>query len=107
MFNQEFCREALTWGSLQHKFVLPFLGVYELESTSQSLFVTPYTPNGTLAQWRKTTHPRPWEVEKRVWFHLLCIFVKLTNSWKILEVARGIHYLHLEGVVHGDLCGVL
>ncbi|KAF8339478.1 kinase-like domain-containing protein, partial [Amanita rubescens] len=84
----EFCRKALTWGSLQHSFVLPFLGVYEPQSMSQSFLVTPYTPNGTLAQWRKKTYPRHWEVEKRM-----------------LEVARGIRYLHSEGVVHGDLCG--
>ena len=25
---------------------------------------------------------------------------------KLEEVARGIHYIHSEGVVHGDLCGV-
>lgn len=39
------------WGSLEHKFVLPFLGIYELEAGKESRLslVSPYMTNGTLA----------------------------------------------------------
>ncbi|KAF8329633.1 kinase-like domain-containing protein [Amanita rubescens] len=88
--NVAFCREALMWRSLKHKFVLPFFGIYELQSStaSQLFLVSPYMRNGTLAQWRKTANPSVSKIEKRM-----------------LEVAEGIKYIHSEGVVHGDLRG--
>ncbi|KAF8328460.1 kinase-like domain-containing protein, partial [Amanita rubescens] len=89
--NVAFCREALMWRSLTHRFVLPFLGIYELEdgTTPQFFLVSPYMMNGNLAQWRKKANPSVAEVEER-----------------ILEVARGVEYIHSEGTVHGDLRGV-
>ncbi|KAF8336184.1 kinase-like domain-containing protein [Amanita rubescens] len=85
-----FCREALMWRSLTHKFVLPFLGIYELEdgTTPQFFLVSPYMTNGNLAQWRKKVNPSVAEVKER-----------------ILEVAQGMEYIHSEGAVHGDLRG--
>ncbi|KAF8325732.1 kinase-like domain-containing protein [Amanita rubescens] len=82
-----FCREALMWGSLKHKFVLPFLGIDEHEDGTAYL-ISPYMEKGTLAQWRKQANPSISEIEKR-----------------ILEVALGIEYIHSEGIVHGDLRG--
>ena len=66
MLEQDFCREALTWRSLNHKFVLPLLGIYEDQNASHLFFVSPYMENGTLAQWRKTANPSPTEIEERV-----------------------------------------
>ncbi|KAF8328947.1 kinase-like domain-containing protein [Amanita rubescens] len=88
--NTAFCGEALMWGSLKHKFVLPFLGIYEFEDgkESQLCLVSPYMSNGTLAQWRNKANPSISEIEHRV-----------------LEVAQGIEYIHSEGIVHGDLRG--
>ena len=58
------------WGTLKHKFVLPFLGIYEFENETVSRFflVSPYMKNGTLAQWRKKLggNPSITEIEKRV-----------------------------------------
>ena len=56
------------WGSLKHKFVLPFLGIYEIESGTVSRFflVYPYMVNGTLAQWRKRANPSIAEIEECV-----------------------------------------
>ena len=51
------------WRSLNHNYVLPFLGIYEDESTS--FLVSPYMKNGTLAQWRKK-NPSIQEIEERV-----------------------------------------
>ncbi|KAF8333689.1 kinase-like domain-containing protein [Amanita rubescens] len=85
-----FCREALMWRSLKHKFVLPFLGIHEIKGgTEPQLFlVSPYMKNGTLSRWRKQVNPSIAEIEDR-----------------LLEVARGLEYIHSEGVVHGDLRG--
>jgi hypothetical protein len=56
------------WGSLKHKFVLPFLGIYEIESgtVSRCFIVSPYMENDTLAQWRKKANPSIAEIEERV-----------------------------------------
>ena len=54
------------WRSLSHKFVLPFLGIYEDKSVKQFFLVSPYMKNGTLAQWRKEVNPSVAEVEERV-----------------------------------------
>ena len=54
------------WRSLRHKFVLPFLGIYQNESMEQIFLVSPYMRNGTLAQWRKKANPSIAEVEERV-----------------------------------------
>ena len=56
------------WGSLKHKFVLPFLGIYEIEggTVPQTFLVSPYMKNGTLAQWRKTEKPSIAEIEEHV-----------------------------------------
>ena len=67
-FKQDFYREALMWRSLQHKFVLPFLGIYEDDLASHFFLVSPYMNNGTLAQWRKTGNPSTSEIENRVRF---------------------------------------
>jgi hypothetical protein len=39
--KQDRCREALMWRSLDHKFVLPFLGIYEDQALSQFFLVSP------------------------------------------------------------------
>ena len=67
--KQDFCRQASMWRSLDHKFVLPFLGIYENEAGLQFL-VSPYMTNGTLAQWRKRAMPSLLEMEMRVRFIL-------------------------------------
>ena len=104
--EQDFCREALTWRSLNHKFVLPFLGIYEYRlAPSRAFLVSPHMKNGTLAQWRRIENPPTAEIEERV---RLFILHRLWCSLfrKILEVAHGVQYIHSEGVFHGDLRGV-
>ncbi|KAF8339493.1 hypothetical protein F5887DRAFT_460000 [Amanita rubescens] len=64
--NVDVCREALMWRSLHHKFVLPFLGIYENEAAGRIFLVSPYMTNGTLSQWRKKQAPSPLDIEKRV-----------------------------------------
>ena len=45
------------------------------------------------------------EIQKCVWF-LLPRMIMRTHSGKISEVAQGLEYIHSEGIVHGDICGV-
>ncbi|PFH49089.1 hypothetical protein AMATHDRAFT_5234 [Amanita thiersii Skay4041] len=92
LFNNDidtaFCREALTWRSLSHQYVLPFLGICVEEASSRTFLVSPYMENGTLKNWRQRVNPSASDIRQR-----------------ILECAEGIRYLHSEGVVHGDLRG--
>ncbi|KAF8351828.1 kinase-like domain-containing protein [Amanita rubescens] len=87
---QELCKEALVWRSLRHDFILPLLGIFK-EQKLQFL-VSPLMPNGTLMDWRRNIKlPSSAELAE---IHRL-----------ILEVAEGVQYLHLEGIVHGDIKG--
>ena len=94
----------MTWRILKHKFVLPFLGIYEI--APRFILVSPYMRNGTLDQWRKQTNPSIADVEKRVWLSSSNCSLMLTMSWKILQVAKGLEYIHSEGIVHGYIHGV-
>jgi hypothetical protein len=56
------------WRSLKHKFVLPFLGVHEIEDPEvpQFCLVSPYMKNGTLSRWRTEANPPVAQLEERV-----------------------------------------
>ena len=98
------------WQFLKHKFVLPFLGIYECEAygmASQFFLVSPYMGNGTLDQWRKQSNPSVAEIEKRVWLLFLQLFISWSDLLKILQVAQGLEYIHSEGIVHGCIRGVV
>ncbi|KAF8338652.1 kinase-like domain-containing protein [Amanita rubescens] len=100
--NVAFYREALMWAMLKHEFVLSFLGIYKQQE--EMFLVSPYMENGTLAQWRRNANPSVTETWKRVRLSLLILSAD-THPTKILEVARGMEYIHSEGIVHGDLRG--
>ncbi|KAF8626482.1 hypothetical protein AX17_006538 [Amanita inopinata Kibby_2008] len=85
--NVDFHREALTWRTLSHEYVLPFMGVFQ-ENESYINIVSPFMENGTLREWRKKKNPSVSDIEQRM-----------------LEVAEGIQYLHYEGIIHGDING--
>ncbi|KAF8322438.1 kinase-like domain-containing protein [Amanita rubescens] len=84
--GQDFCREALAWRSLAHRFIIPLLGIFEKKS--QLYLVSPLMQNGTLSDWRKKHRPPIFELRRLM-----------------LEVAEGFQYIHSEGIVHGDLHG--
>ncbi|KAF8351801.1 kinase-like domain-containing protein [Amanita rubescens] len=79
-----FCREALAWRSLSHKFILPLLGIYEEEGWL--FLVSPLMVHGTLSEWRRNQESDITEIHRL-----------------IQEVAEGVQYIHSEGIVHGDL----
>ena len=49
--EKDLIREAIPWGSLSHRFILPLLGIYA--ENSRLFLVSPFMANGTLRQWRK------------------------------------------------------
>ena len=103
--KKDFCREALAWGSLPHRYILPLLGVFE--DRSALFLVSPYMTNGTLSQWRHKNQPVVADIHRRVRFR--CIVVQsgeISDVRQMFEVAQAIEYIHAEGVVHGDLKGV-
>ena len=54
------------WRSLSHSYILPLLGIFEVES--QLFLVSPYMKNGTLDVWRgnKQLEPGVDEIRMRV-----------------------------------------
>ena len=49
--EKDLIREAIPWGSLSHRFILPLLGIYA--ENSRLFFVSPFMANGTLREWRE------------------------------------------------------
>ncbi|KIO28627.1 hypothetical protein M407DRAFT_71576, partial [Tulasnella calospora MUT 4182] len=76
--------EADIWILLKHPHILEFMGVYALES--EEYLVAPFAEHGALPQFLDR-HP---EVDR---------------GRLIVEIAEGLGYLHLCGIVHGDLKG--
>ncbi|KAJ7835779.1 kinase-like domain-containing protein, partial [Mycena leptocephala] len=81
---KKFSREALIWRQLAHPNILPFFGVYYLET--RLCLVSPWMENGNIMKFLEINKP-----DTRVRLSL------------ILDVALGLQYLHKENVIHGDL----
>ncbi|KIJ97729.1 hypothetical protein K443DRAFT_105163, partial [Laccaria amethystina LaAM-08-1] len=81
-------KEALLWGHLSHANILPFYGIYHLEDTHGRIsFVSPWMENGNVTEYLKT-HP-------------------LANRLLLIrDIILGIHFLHQNQVIHGDLKGL-
>ncbi|KAF9457394.1 hypothetical protein BDZ94DRAFT_232746 [Collybia nuda] len=84
--HRTFCKEALIWQSLRHPHVLPFLGVDSDTFSPYLCMVSPWMQHGTIM--RHLSENKGVDVNKLLW-----------------EVAQGLHYLHSQKVVHGDLRG--
>ncbi|KAJ7682925.1 kinase-like domain-containing protein [Mycena rosella] len=82
----QFCREALVWQTLQHKYVLPLIGIDRVSFSSSFCMVSPWMKHGTVLKYL-TEHGRD-DVDKL-----------------LLQVAEGLGYLHSMNIVHGDLRG--
>ncbi|KAJ7139274.1 kinase-like domain-containing protein [Mycena epipterygia] len=80
---KEFGREAVIWRQLSHPNLLPFFGLYYLDT--RLCLVSPWMEHGHLLQFLRNA---PSTIDR----------VSL-----ILDVAMGLEYLHSNKVVHGDL----
>ncbi|KAJ6573535.1 kinase-like domain-containing protein [Mycena vulgaris] len=82
----EFCREALVWQTLEHKYVLPLIGIDRESFPSSFCMVSPWMKRGTLLKYLNENGRD--DLDKM-----------------LLQVAEGLAYLHSMNVVHGDLRG--
>ncbi|OAX32174.1 kinase-like protein, partial [Rhizopogon vinicolor AM-OR11-026] len=82
--DEAFWREIGIWKRLRHEYIVPLLGTTTCESRVS--FVSPWMPDGTLHSYIKNL-----KKDSTTGYNLLC------------HVADGLHYLHSESVVHGDL----
>ncbi|KAJ7100146.1 kinase-like domain-containing protein [Mycena belliarum] len=83
---QEFGREALIWRQLSHPNLLPFFGLYYLDS--RLCLVSPWMSNGHVLEFLQNAPPDTDRLSL------------------ILDIAMGLEYLHRKHVVHGDLKGM-
>ena len=61
------------WAMLKHEFVLSLIGIHTPQfyfQRGETFLVSPYTENGTLAQWRRNANPSVTETWKHVRFIL-------------------------------------
>lgn len=86
-----FASEAILWKTLQHKNIVPFLGVIA-EGFSMGL-VSPFFKNGNIKNYMKRYHPEDWPALARGWGR---------------DLAEGLEYIHYHEppIIHGDLKGV-
>ncbi|GLB43188.1 putative protein tyrosine kinase [Lyophyllum shimeji] len=80
-----FQQEIVSWRQLSHPNLLPLLGVSDLGDGTLPALVSPWLENGNITQFLRTTSSQ------------------INRSQLMLDVARGLSYLHGHNVVHGDL----
>ncbi|KAF8999179.1 kinase-like domain-containing protein [Cyathus striatus] len=82
-----FYKEAILWRHLVHPNLLPFYGIYQLGDTGGRIcLVSPWMSNGNIYQ-------------------CLQRYPNTNRQHLIMDIARGIAYLHGKSIVHGDLKG--
>ncbi|KAJ7842103.1 kinase-like domain-containing protein, partial [Mycena olivaceomarginata] len=89
ILRQKFAREALVWHHLKHPNVVPFLGVDSTTFPSPTMaMVSSWMPQGSALTYMAEHSP-----------------VSQYALTLLDDVIQGLMYLHLENIVHGDLCG--
>ncbi|KLO11692.1 kinase-like protein [Schizopora paradoxa] len=79
-------REICIWAKLYHENVLPLLGFFTEGDNAMPAFVSEWMERGTLHDFMRT-FPR----------------ASLDTLLMIRDIAKGLEYLHSEGVIHADL----
>ncbi|KDQ50205.1 hypothetical protein JAAARDRAFT_589916 [Jaapia argillacea MUCL 33604] len=81
-------QEALIWKSLEHRYVLPFLGIDAISFAPLSCIVSPWMRHGDILTFLKRSGP-----------------VQVDIDQLLLEITEGLNYLHQSKMIHGDLRG--
>lgn len=83
-FLKQFAKEAILWGQLSHPNVLAIYGLYRFQR--RICLVSPWMDAGDITAYLKSRLDAPR--------------IQLT-----FDVAQGLAYLHVNGIIHGDLKG--
>ena len=88
------------WKRLKHPNIVPFIGI----TTDPLQIVLEWMPNGTLTEFVKKnpSASRLSLVSPSLQSH----FIDNVNLLKLLDIAKGLDYLHANRTIHGDLKGV-
>jgi abelson tyrosine-protein kinase 1 len=88
--RRTFIHEMALWQKLNHPNVLPLLGASSAAGDPPWFLVSPFMTNGNLVDFLRTPKRAiDGAVERRM----------------VFEIAKGMAYLHRQGVMHGDLKG--
>jgi serine/threonine protein kinase len=87
-----FASEAILWGTLRHKNIVPFLGIV-VEGTFDMGLVSPFFKHGNIQTRMKKYNPKDWPALARRWGK---------------DLAEGLAYIHCHEppIIHGDIKGV-
>ncbi|THU99671.1 hypothetical protein K435DRAFT_964332 [Dendrothele bispora CBS 962.96] len=86
---KDFMKEAILWRQLDHPNVLPFLGLYFLDTTKQRVcLISPWMHNGNLRQFLSNYTTNSGIIDRYRLVH---------------DTVCGLCYLHERKIVHGDL----
>lgn len=115
--RQLFVREVEIWKDLKHENVLELFGASSAQGDPPWFFVSPYERNGSLVEFLKKSELegvgssvglglQAWhdglEMDRRV--SRTQVMRKEDDLFRfMLEIAKGMEYLHRNGVLHGDL----
>ncbi|KZT18665.1 kinase-like protein [Neolentinus lepideus HHB14362 ss-1] len=81
-------REAVIWRTLNHRNILPLMGVFDEPESSRFLMISPWMENGNIVDLVASLNPRRRVIDSM-----------------LHGVASGLAYLHSRGLVHGDIRG--
>jgi len=86
--SKRFRNEVMIWSRLEHKNILPFLGLVDLnaENIAETGLVSPWEKNGNVNDFYQK-------------------YPEVNRLPMILGILSGLHYLHTQSIVHGDLRG--
>ena len=92
------------WKRLSHPNIVPFVGVSK--SVHHLCMVSEWMSQGNVRRYvRSNPGSNPFKLVNKLFLYQFQ-YAKYTISPQIVDVTKGLQYLHLNRVVHGDLKGV-
>jgi serine/threonine protein kinase len=102
--------EGLIWRQLVHSNILPFIGVDEetFKETGYIALASPWMDNGLIMDYICSDDYDPRSQRHNLVCNLITCVMRQGNlvATQIVDVALGLHYLHKQGIAHGDLHAV-